>query len=137
MSCTEQISTQIRARGFRLTPQRLIILQVLQHSGRHLTPAEVYKLARASMPGLTETTVYRTLDFLTENGLAFAAHIDNKLMYQVAGHDHHHLICRTCGGDVEVSHQLLAAFHTQIEQNTGYRLTTSHLTFFGLCPECQ
>ena len=138
MSCTEQISTQIRSRGFRLTPQRLIILQVLQHSGGHLTPTEVYELAVKSMPGLTETTVYRTLDFLSENGFALAAHIGSgKLVYQVAGHDHHHVICRGCGVEVEVPHEQLQALYGQIEQSTGYRLTTSHLTFFGLCPDCQ
>jgi Fe2+ or Zn2+ uptake regulation protein len=138
MSCTEQISTQIRARGFRLTPQRLAILQVLHHAGGHLTPAEVYALACQSMPGLTETTVYRTLEFLSENGFALAAHVGSgKLIYQVAGHDHHHVICRGCGHEVEVGHDQLQQLYGQIEQATGFRLTTSHLTFFGLCPGCQ
>lgn len=138
MSCTEEISTQIRSRGFRLTPQRLIILQVLQHSGGHLTPAEVYERAAQNMPGLTETTVYRTLEFLSQNGFALAAHIGSgKLVYQVAGHDHHHVICQNCAVDVEIPHEQLAALYTQIEQSTGYRLTTSHLTFFGLCAHCQ
>ena len=138
MSCTEEISTRIRSRGFRLTPQRLTILQVLQHSGQHLTPAEVYDVARQSMPGLTETTVYRTLEFLAENGFALAAHIGSgKLVYQVGGHDHHHVICQKCGREMEVGHAQLAELYATIEDLTGYRLTTSHLTFFGLCPDCR
>jgi len=138
MSCTEQISTQIRSRGFRLTPQRLIILQVLQHSGGHLTPAKVFQLASKNMPGLTETTVYRTLGFLEENGFALSGHsTSGRLVYQVAGHDHHHVICRGCGDDVEVPHDRIEAMYRQIEESTGYRLTTGHLTFSGLCPGCQ
>ncbi|MEI7845223.1 MAG: Fur family transcriptional regulator [Chloroflexota bacterium] len=138
MSCTEQISNQIRSRGFRLTPQRLTILQVLQHSGEHMTPGEVYEIARQSMPGLTETTVYRTLEFLSENGFAMAAHIGSgKLVYQVGGHDHHHVICQKCGNQTEVGHTQLDGLYITIEQLTGFRLTTSHLTFFGLCPHCQ
>jgi len=138
MSCTEQISNQIRSRGFRLTPQRMIILQVLQHSGEHLTPAEVYEIARQNMPSLTETTVYRTLEFLSENGFAMAAHIGSgKLVYQVGGHDHHHIICQKCGCELEVSHAQLADLYSALEQSTGFRLTTSHLTFFGLCPHCR
>jgi len=138
MSCTEQISNQIRSRGFRLTPQRMTILQVLQHSGGHLTPSEVYAIARLSMPGLTETTVYRTLEFLSENGFAMAAHIGSgKLVYQVGGHDHHHIICQKCGCELEVSHAQLADLYSALEQSTGFRLTTSHLTFFGLCPHCR
>jgi Fe2+ or Zn2+ uptake regulation protein len=138
MSCTELISDKIRSRGFRLTPQRLTILQVLQHSGKHLTPTEVYEIARQSMPGLTETTVYRTLEFLSDNGFALAAHIGSgRLVYQVGGYDHHHVICQKCGGEAEVSHTQLTELYGAIEQSTGYHLTTSHLTFFGLCPACR
>jgi Fur family peroxide stress response transcriptional regulator len=140
MSCAEQISTQIRSNGFRLTPQRMAILQVLHHSGGHLTPAEVFEQARQNMPGLTETTVYRTLEFLVENGFALAAHTGNgsgKLVYEIAGRDHHHVICRGCGVEMEVPHTQLSELYTQIEQFTGYRLTTSHITFIGLCPHCQ
>ena len=53
-----------------MTPQRLAILHVLHHEGRHLSPVEVHEEARRELPSLTETTVYRTLEFLAENGLA-------------------------------------------------------------------
>lgn len=138
MSCTQNISDQIRSRGFRLTPQRLIILQVLQHSGEHLSPNEVFELAKINLPGLTETTVYRTLEFLVENGFALAAHIGSgKLVYQVGGNDHHHVICQKCGAETEVSHSQVSALYQNIEQLTGFKLTTSHLSFFGLCPACR
>ena len=138
MSCTEHISDQIRSRGFRLTPQRLTILQVLQHSGGHLTPAEVFEIARQSMPGLTETTVYRTLEFLANNGFAMAAHMGSgKLVYQVGGNEHHHLICQKCGSEVEISHTQVTDLYDNLENLTGYHLTTSHLTFFGMCPLCK
>ena len=138
MSCTHQITLELRARGLRLTSQRLAILTVLRHSGKHLTPREVYEEARQSAPGLMETTVYRTLEFLVENQLALAAHVGSgKLVYQAAGNDHHHVICRMCGAEVELPHDRLQHLYAQIEQSTGYRLTTSHLTFFGLCADCQ
>jgi Fe2+ or Zn2+ uptake regulation protein len=138
MSCTEQITNLIRVRGFRLTAQRLVILQVLQHSGGHLTPIEVHTLAMQSLPGLKESTVYRTLEFLEKNGFALAMHAGSgKLVYQVAGHDHHHVICTKCGKEMEIGHDQLAGLYRNIEQSTGYRLTTCHLAFTGLCPDCQ
>jgi len=138
MSCTPQITQELHARGLRLTSQRLAILTVLRHSGKHLTPREVYEQARQSVPGLMETTVYRTLEFLVENQLALAAHVGSgKLVYQAAGNDHHHVICRVCGSEVELPHNRLERLYAQIEETTGYRLTTSHLTFFGLCAHCQ
>ncbi len=121
-----------------MTPQRLAILHVLHHSGRHLSPSEVYEQARMELPSLTETTVYRTLDFLAENGLARPAYMGSgRLVYEIARHEHHHLKCRNCGHEMEVQHDLLKTLYRQLESETGYRLTDSHVTFFGLCSDCQ
>ncbi|MBK6792168.1 MAG: transcriptional repressor [Anaerolineales bacterium] len=138
MSCANEYSPQLRARGYRMTPQRLAILHVLHHSRGHMSPVEVYEQARHELPGLTETTVYRTLEFLAENGLARPALTGNgHLVYELARHEHHHLICRTCGNEMEVEHELIKSMYQTLETASGYKLTDSHLTFFGLCPNCQ
>jgi Fe2+ or Zn2+ uptake regulation protein len=138
MSCSEEYSPQLRARGYRMTPQRLAILHVLHHSGKHLTPAQIYEKASKEINGLTEPTVYRTLEFLAENGLARPAQMGNgHLAYEIARHEHHHLKCRTCGNEMEVEHVLLAKLYRQLESASGYRLMNGHITFFGLCPGCQ
>ena len=59
MSCIPQLTQTLRARGYRMTPQRLSILQAL-HDGGHLSPTQIYE--RVHQTGMTETTVYRTLD---------------------------------------------------------------------------
>jgi Fe2+ or Zn2+ uptake regulation protein len=131
-------SLKLRAQGYRLTPQRLTILRILQEADRHLTPVEVYQLAQAAMPGLTEPTVYRTLSFLTEQGLLLAAHVGNgQLVYEIAEHNHHHLICRACGQTREIDHNALGSLYQQFQVSTGYIIDSIHLTFFGLCPDCQ
>src|SRR3972149_358484 len=138
MSCAELYAPELRARGYRMTMQRMAILHALHHSGQHLSPIEVFKKARREIPGLTETTVYRTLEFLAENGLARPAHIGNgHLIYEIARHKHHHLKCRNCGNEMEVQHSLLEKLYRQLESVSGYRLIGSHVTFFGLCPDCQ
>ena len=138
MSCSSTYTPQLRARGYRMTTQRLAILHVLHHSGKHLSPAEVYERARAELPGLTETTVYRTLEFLAENGLVRPAFMGSgHLVYEIARHEHHHLKCRVCGTETEVQHALLKNLYGQLESESGFRLTDSHVTFFGICPDCQ
>ena len=74
MTCASIYTPQLRARGFRMTPQRMAILHVLHHAGTHLSPGEIYAKARRELSGLTEPTVYRTLDFLVENGLVHSSH---------------------------------------------------------------
>jgi Fe2+ or Zn2+ uptake regulation protein len=138
MSCTNELGDLLRARGFRMTPQRHAILHILKASSKHVSPAQVYEQACQAVPGITETTVYRTLEFLAENGLVQPAlNGDRHLVYEVAGHDHHHLICSSCGMSFEVDHGLLEKLYQELESRSGYQLTAHHLTLFGLCPACQ
>ena len=138
MSCAADYVPQLRARGYRMTPQRMAILHVLHHSGKHLSPTDVYEQAREELPGITETTVYRTLEFLAENGLVRPAHMGSgHLVYEIARHEHHHLVCRNCGNTMEVEHSLFKSMYHKLETESGYKLTDSHLTFLGLCPDCQ
>ena len=133
-----EFADQLRSRGFRVTPQRMAVLHVLQSSRSHLSPAQIYKRARQTLPGLTETTVYRTLDFLARNRLAWPARTDKgHLAYELAGSRHHHLICSQCGDELEVEHALLKNLYAKLEAASGYRLSEDHLTLFGLCPGCQ
>lgn len=137
MSCASEYVPQLRSRGFRMTSQRMTILHVLRHAGTHLTPGEIYRQARRELPGITEPTVYRTLEFLAENGLARPSHSRNgHFTYQIAGEDHHHVVCRICKSEIEVEHALLENLYRSLEKASGYHNIDSHLTFFGVCPNC-
>lgn len=138
MTCGSDYAPQLRARGFRMTPQRMAILHVLHHAGTHLSPTEVYKQAKRDFPRLTEPTVYRTLEFLARNGLAYPTQAGNgRLRYQIAGNNHHHIVCRGCGSEIEIEHALLENLYRKLESTSGYRRINSHVTFFGVCPKCQ
>jgi Fe2+ or Zn2+ uptake regulation protein len=128
----------LRSQGFRLTPQRLAILEVLRSADGHLTPSDIYEKVAADLPGLTEATVYRTLNFLAEQGLVLVAHLGRgQLVYEIAEHDHHHLICKECGDMKEIDHIEIKALYDQFLDKTGYQINSIHTTFFGLCPDCQ
>lgn len=138
MSCSFEYAPQLRARGYRITPQRMVILHILRHSAMHLTPREIYKQAIKDYPKLTEPTVYRTLEFLAKNGLAHPARGGGgRLTYEFASDDHHHIICRNCGSGIQVDHRLLERLYRMMESKSRYALIDSHVTFFGVCPQCQ
>jgi len=121
-----------------MTSQRLSILHVLRHEGTHLSPGEVYKKALMELPGLTEPTVYRTLEFLAENGLVRSSHSGSgHLTYEIADEEHHHIICRSCGAEIEVEHALLESLYKKLESVSGFKHIDSHVTFFGVCLKCQ
>ncbi len=135
MACIPEITQMLHSRGYRMTPQRVAILEAL-HDGGHLSPGDVYE--RVQQTGMSEATVYRTLEFLAGKGILLVADRTNgHLAYELSGESHHHIICQTCGAQMEVDPALLAPAIRRVESQTGYRLTASHLTFFGLCPECS
>jgi len=138
MTCGSYLIDRLHERGFRMTPQRMAILHTLRRAGGHLSALEVYQRTRRDQPGLTETTVYRTLEFLAKNGFALAAHMGGgKLVYELTEENHHHLICRKCGSTIHIEPGALSNLYQSLEVSTGYQLDSSHVTLFGLCPKCQ
>jgi Fe2+ or Zn2+ uptake regulation protein len=138
MSCSVDYAPRLRALGFRVTTQRLAILHVLLQSGSHLSPAQVFQRARRSARGLTPPTVYRTLEFLARNDIAQPALNPQKhLVYQIARHEHHHLVCSQCGATLEIVPSAVSRLYQDLQRRTGYLIKESHLTLFGLCPACR
>lgn len=137
ISATE-IVPRLRSHGFRVTTQRMAILQVLSQARTHLAPMEIYQRAQRAFPGLTEPTVYRTLATLSRSGLLWQLRMENgHLAYELAGKNHNHLVCGGCGEDVELKIFFFEDAYTKVEAASGYVLNRDHLTLSGLCPNCQ
>ena len=138
MTCTSEYAPHLRGLGFRVTSQRMAILHVLRHSRGHLSPLEVYARARRSLPGITQPTVYRTLEFLSANGLAWQTNLANgHLVYELAERNHNHIVCRECGNQVEIDPRLLEGAYRNLEAITGYSVEQHHVNLSGLCPRCR
>lgn len=132
------LAERLHKQGFRLTTQRLTILAVLDEADGHLTATQVYQLAKIRYPSLTEPTIYRTLDFLSRQGLALVTHIGNgHLVYESARHNHLHIACQRCGQVISLDYACFNEFCRSLENMSGFRLDTSHFTFLGTCPACQ
>src|SRR5262245_36979850 len=129
----------IKKRGYRLTPQRQMILDVLQEAGGHCTPEEVYHRVQTKSSAVNRTTVYRTLDFLVRLGLVSTAHVQsNQVIYELASdHPHYHLVCQRCDTVEVIDHDVVAAMFSELEERSGYKITTDHLVLFGICPTCR
>ncbi len=129
---------KLRLEGLRVTSQRKAILNALGSSTRHLTPVQVHNRATQESPGLTVPTVYRTLRQLAHSGLVWQLQLENgHLAYELAGRNHHHLVCASCGGVVEVPSTALDAIYARLERVSGFELKRDHLTLTGLCSRCQ
>jgi Fur family transcriptional regulator, ferric uptake regulator len=136
-SAGAQWHDQLRARGYRLTPQRQLVLEAVGALG-HATPEEIVTEVRRTASGVNISTVYRTLELLEELGLVRHTHLGHGApTYSVVGDDDHvHLVCRSCGGVEEADSHLVGDAVASLRSELGFRVDIGHFALFGTCREC-
>lgn len=133
-----QLKDELRARGYRLTPQRQLVLTAVGELG-HATPEDVHAWVVERASGVNISTVYRTLELLEGLGLVKHAHLSHGApTYHAAdAPEHIHLICRDCGKVTEVAPTVVAPMLEALEETKGFVADVGHLTIFGSCEECS
>jgi Fur family transcriptional regulator, ferric uptake regulator len=133
----EEWQAKLRAKGYRLTPQRELVLQAVERLG-HATPDEVLAAVRQESRAVNISTVYRTLELLEELDLVRHAHITDRAptYHSTTTPPHAHLVCRACGRVDEVSPGLLEPMTSRLESTHHFAPDLSHLTIFGHCHDC-
>jgi Fur family transcriptional regulator, ferric uptake regulator len=128
---------RLREKGYRLTPQRELILDAVDTLG-HATPDEVLAEVRKHSSALNVSTVYRTLEVLEELGLVRHAHLSDRAptYHSVRDHEHFHLVCRNCQQVISVDPDVLQPLLTRLEADHGFVADVGHLTVFGTCEDC-
>ncbi len=138
MDAGGQWQAALRARGYRLTPQRQLVLEAVGALG-HSTPEEIVTEVRLTAAAVNISTVYRTLELLEELGLVRHTHLGHGApTYSVAGDDDHvHLVCRECGQVEEASRDLVMGVVDGLEAAKGFRVDIGHFALFGTCRACS
>ncbi len=128
---------KLRGSGYRLTPQRELILAAVERLG-HATPDQVLAEVRSSSEAVNASTVYRTLEVLEELGLVRHAHLSDRAptYHSVGDHEHFHLVCRNCQRVISVDPDVLVPLLRQLEADHRFAVDVGHLTMFGRCEEC-
>ena len=129
---------RLRAGGYRLTPQRQLVLEAVTALG-HATPDEIADRVRRTASGVNISTVYRTLELLEDLGLVTHTHLGHgSPTYHAADDaDHLHLVCRKCGGIEEVSTQVVEGAVGRIAAEHGFEVDAGHFAIFGVCVSCR
>jgi len=131
---------RLRARGLRITPQRLLVLQILKESGGHLDARTIHARGQARDPNLSLATVYRTLSTLKEMGLVelcCLARDHRQKYYEVTGkEEHYHFTCLGCGRIIEVCAPRVEQACREVAEELGLVLTRANVCFEGYCPAC-
>jgi Fur family ferric uptake transcriptional regulator len=130
----EDWRARLREKGYRLTPQRELILEAVEELG-HSTPDEVLAEVRRHSTAVNASTVYRTLEVLEELGLVRHAHLSDRAptYHPTSEHEHFHLVCRNCHRVISVDPDVLSPVSERLVAEHGFTIDIGHLTVFGTC----
>ena len=135
----ERMLDRLKEQNLRITPQRLEVLKILSESKGHPCVEEIHAQVRLKFPTTSLATTYKTVALMKELGevleLGFA---DGSSRYD--GHrpyPHPHLICTRCHAIMDPDLSMLRDMTDEVARETGFRILTHRLDFFGLCPACQ
>lgn len=133
----DRLSAMLRGRGFRLTPQRELILRAVEELG-HATPDQVHAHVRTGSEAVNLSTVYRTLELLNDLGLIRHAHLSDRAptYHAVTDQEHFHLVCRACSRVLSKDRTVLDRLLADLADQDGFTVDVGHLTVFGTCRDC-
>ena len=130
---------ELRQKGLRMTPQRLMIVEAVENSIDHISAEEIYAQVIKKYPNVNISTVYRTLDTLAEMKLVTRTDLgDGRVRYHPAdkGH-HHHLVCRECGAIIDLDERALAGLQETLLRDYNFIADLRHLGITGRCVKCN
>ncbi len=138
MKNIEEVISKFRQEGYKITPQRRAIFEILVNNGNHPKAEEIYKEMKIKMPDISRTTVYSTLKELNELGtIDMVRNVgDDAIRYDPNTEKHHHLYCLRCHRiiDLEIDFE---GVELSEEKSSGFEILKKQITFFGYCPDCQ
>lgn len=139
MSQGKKLISDLRRRGYRITPQREMIINALSGSAMHMSAEEVYIEVNKLTQALNLATVYRTLEMLWEEGLICRNDLgEGRIVYSTHGHGPHlHLVCRMCNKIIEASPEILNPIERILQDKYDFKADLEHLSIFGKCKECS
>ena len=133
------LANELSNLGYRLTPQRLMVLSAIEASDTHISAEEIYAQVVAKYHRVNISTVYRTLELLKQLGLVTETNLgDGLVRYHSAekGH-HHHLVCQQCGAITDLDEPVLSPLKEVLIREYRFIPDLRHLTIFGRCVNCN
>jgi Fur family transcriptional regulator, peroxide stress response regulator len=133
----KEMIERLREKGFKITPQRLAIIDALiKQRLLHPSAIWVYREAKKRSRTLSLSTVYATLNDFSRYGLIKTLEFDQlENRYEVNMEEHVNLICSRCGKIVDYRDPV-AVEKERLEAETGFRVLKTRMEYYGLCREC-
>jgi Fur family peroxide stress response transcriptional regulator len=138
MQILESIIDSMRNQGFRITPQRVAIVEYMISTDSHPSAEELYRVVKKKYPMVSLATVYKTLELLTKKGIVRELSFPEGSRYDANVDAHINLVCMNCGRiqDIDID-EALEDLESKVSKKSKYRIFGRRFELYGYCSECQ
>ncbi|NIY99320.1 transcriptional repressor [Salipiger sp. HF18] len=132
MKSIEEMTQALRDAGIRVTRQRAALLSVLAEAGDHPDAPELHRRAEAAVPGISLSTVYRTLSTLESQGVIQRHQFEGaSARFESAETDHHdHMIDVDTGEVIEFASDRIERLQAEIAAELGYEIVHHRMELY-------
>ncbi len=137
---TKNRGSELARSGLKNTKHRKAILEILKQSTQPLAAERVFALLKNNDISVNLSTVYRTLETLSDKDIAVKLNLpgESRYMYEYNQMVHkHYLTCLGCKKIISIEHCPLADYERAIARDTNYSISGHKLNVYGYCPDCQ
>ena len=129
------------------TKQHEILIEYLEKfQGKHITASDVYEYFRSQGESIGQSTIYRQLESLVDEGIINKYIIDGNspACFEYVGNDHHHDAgevcyhrkCQKCGKLIHLNCDELEEIQEHLFKDHRFKLDPIRTVFYGLCENC-
>jgi Fe2+ or Zn2+ uptake regulation protein len=133
----DELSTALRERGMRVTPQRVVLHRALHELDRHVTADELLDAVGDRLPNVSLPTIYATLDLLEELGMVRRVQRAGTTLYDPRTDSHHHLVCAVCGSIEDLDSDLGTDGLERAAARHGFEHERIEAIVHGRCAKCR
>ena len=125
-SVTDELTTALRERGMRVTPQRVVVHRALTELG-----------VTDRLPSVSLPTIYATLDLLEELGMVRRVQRAGTTLFDPRVDSHHHLVCTSCGSIEDLDSVLDTGSLERAARRHGFEHERIEAVIHGRCAGCR
>ena len=137
MQQIEELVNSLREEGFRITPQRIAIVEYLLKTDDHPSAEHIHKIVQKKYPMVSLSTVYKTLDLLREKKLVNEIKVEGEARFDAHTDEHINLVCMNCGKIDDIDEDSIKEIQTKVARKSKYMILKSNFELFGYCNNCK
>lgn len=134
---SQDLTTALRERGMRVTPQRVVVHRALRELDRHVTADELLDAVTDRLPNVSLPTIYASLELLEELGMVRRVQRSGTTLFDPRTEPHHHLVCTSCGSVEDLDSELDGAALERAAARRGFHAERVEALVHGRCRACR